>query len=142
MPLDRDAGFAVLADARTYADWVVGAHEIRGGGGAGPRPGPKFHHPRGRPPLHLKDDTVSRAVDPPSSLEIEVRTRPLLVGVVRFTLHEDDDGTLVGMTERPISGPLHWIHNPLLDWLTKKRNDETLRRLERVARERVALARA
>ena len=117
---------------------MVGAYEIRGVEGNWPAPGSVFHHTQGRPPLRLKDDTVSLAVDPPNRLEIEVRTRPLLVGIVQFTLEPQNGGTLVGMTERPIKGPLHWVHNPLLDWATKKRNDETLRRLERVARERAA----
>jgi hypothetical protein len=133
IPLDRDAIFDVLADARTYSDWVVGAHEIRGVEGDWPQPGSRFHHTQGRPPLSVKDDTVALAADPPHRLEIEVRTRPFLVGLVQFTLDSQEGGTVVGMTERPIAGPMHKVHNPLLEWITKKRNDETLRRLERVA---------
>jgi hypothetical protein len=69
---------------------------------------------------------------------MEVRVRPLLVGIVRFTLEPERRGTRVGMYERPVRGPLGRLHNPLFDWIVKKRNDETLRRLERVALSRAA----
>jgi hypothetical protein len=133
MPLKPEDVYRVLADAPTYGDWVVGAYEIRSVEGDWPSPGSVFHHTQGRPPLSMKDVTRSLASDPPNRLEIEVLIRPFLIGLVQFTLDAQNGGTLVGMTERPIGGLLHKVHNPALDWLTKKRNDETLRRLESIA---------
>ncbi len=131
-----DAVFDVLADAGSYAHWVVGSSEIRGVEGDWPEPGSKFHHTQGFFGVGLKDDTVSIAANRPRQLVIEVRFRPLMVGKVEFRLRPRGRGTHVTMIEYPIRGPVAKVHNPLIDRALWLRNVESLRRLRKLAEER------
>jgi uncharacterized protein YndB with AHSA1/START domain len=133
-----EAVWDVLADASSYGDWVVGAYDIRGVEGGWPAPGARFHHTQGRPPLKVEDTTLALSADAPRRLAMEVRVRPFLVGRVEFALEAVGTGTRVTMVERPIGGVLSPVFNPVIDLLTRARNAETLRRLERLAVERVA----
>ena len=131
-----DAVFDVLADAGSYAHWVVGSSEIRGVEGDWPEPGSKFHHTQGFFGVGLKDSTLSIAANRPRQLVIEVRFRPIMVGKVEFRLRPSGRGTHVTMVEYPIRGPLARIHNPLFDRAFWARNVETLRRLRKLAEQR------
>lgn len=135
-----DAVFDVLADAESYAYWVVGSSEIRGVEGDWPEPGSKFHHTQGFFGVGLKDSTSSIAATRPRQLVIEVRFRPFMVGKVEFRLRERGRGTHVTMIEYPISGPIAKINNPLIDRALWARNVETLRRLRKLSEERAAEA--
>ena len=138
MDVPPEAVWDVLADASSYGDWVVGAYDIRATEGGWPSPGARFHHTQGRPPLKVQDTTLSLSADAPRHLAMEVRVRPYLVGKVEYTLEPVGAGTRVTMVERPLGGLLRLVYTPVLDLLTRGRNAETLRRLERLAVERVA----
>lgn len=133
-----DAVFDVLADAYSFAYWVVGASEIRGVEGNWPEPGSKFHHTQGFYGVGLKDSTSSLAATRPRQLVMEVRFRPLMVGKVELRLRPRGRGTHVTMIEYPISGPVKKIHNPLIDRAFWARNIESLRRLRKLAEKRAA----
>ena len=131
-----DAVFDVLADARTYAHWVVGSSEIRGVEGDWPEPGSTFHHTQGFFGVGLKDSTTSIAANRPRQLVMEVRFRPFMIGKVELRLRPRGRGTHVTMIEYPVRGPVAKIHNPLLDRALWARNVESLRRLRKLAEER------
>ena len=133
-----DAVFDILADADTYAYWVVGSSQIRGVEGNWPEAGSKFHHTQGVYGVGLKDDTVSIAANRPRQLVMEVRFRPFMVGKVEFRLRARGRGTHVTMIEYPISGPISKINNPLIDRALWARNVETLRRLRKLSEQRAA----
>jgi carbon monoxide dehydrogenase subunit G len=133
-----DAVFDVLADARSYGDWVVGASKIRAVEGDWPEPGTKFHHTQGAFGVGLKDSTSSIVANRPRQLVIVVRFRPFMIGKVEFRLRARGRGTHVTMIEYPIGGPVAKVHNPLIDRALWARNVETLRRLRRISEQRAA----
>jgi hypothetical protein len=133
-----DAVFDVLADAGSYAYWVVGSSEIRGVEGNWPEAGSTFHHTQGFYGVGLKDTTTAIASTRPRQLVMEVRFRPLMIGKVEMRLRPSGRGTHVTMIEYPVSGPVARIHNPVLDRVFWARNVESLRRLRKLAERRAA----
>ena len=133
-----DAVFDVLADAGSYAHWVVGSSEIRGTEGAWPEPGSKFHHTQGAFGVGLKDSTTAVVANRPRQLVMEARFRPLMVAKVELRLRPRGSGTHVTMVEYPIDGPVAKVHNALLDRAIWARNLESLRRLRKLAEQRAA----
>ncbi|HEX8054747.1 MAG TPA: SRPBCC family protein [Thermoleophilaceae bacterium] len=133
-----DAVFDVLADAPSYADWVVGASQIRDVEGDWPEAGTKFHHTQGAFGIGLKDSTTAVAANRPRQLVIVVRFRPFMIGKVEFRLRPRGRGTHVTMIEYPIGGPVAKVNNPLIDRALWARNVETLRRLRRISEQRAA----
>ena len=128
----------VLADATTYADWVVGAERVRGVEGDWPAVGARLHHRVGVWPIHIRDNTEVVECDAPARLVLEGRVRPL--GRARIALHvaADGAGCNVEMVEHP-SSPLLSLATPLVSPLMGLRNVESLRRLEAVTRRRFRL---
>lgn len=140
--LPPEAIWAVLADARSYGSWVVGASDIRGQEGAWPEPGATFHHTQGPRflPVRVKDTTTSLVAEPRRRLVMVVRVRPWLVANVELGLAPDGEGgTRVEMLETPVGGLLRPLA-PLLEVLIHQRNAITLRRLARLAAQRHAAA--
>ena len=135
-----DEVFAVLADARTYSEWVVGCDDIRAVEGTWPEVGSHFFHTVGVGPIKTKDNTKVVEVDPPRRLVLEARARPAGVARVIFELRPQGAGTEIEIEEYPIKGVAKVIDNPLQDGLIKARNVETLRRLDRVVQQRRAAA--
>jgi uncharacterized protein YndB with AHSA1/START domain len=133
-----DAVFDVLADAGSYAHWVVGSTAIRGTEGNWPEAGSKFHHTQGFFGVGLKDSTLSIAATRPRQLVMEVRFRPFMIGKVEMRLRPHGRGTHVTMIEYPIAGPVKRINNPLIDRALWARNIESLRRLRKLAEQRAA----
>ena len=131
----RERIFAVLTDAWTYADWVVGAKEIRDVEPAWPERGSGFHHTVGVGLLATRDETRVRAIDPPRRLSLRARAWPAGEAHVTLLLDDAGAGTRVTMLEEPVSGPARWLHNPVLDAATHARNTVALRRLARLVRE-------
>jgi hypothetical protein len=128
---------ATLADASTYAEWVVGAKEIRDWEESWPLPGSTFHHTQGASFANIKDTTSVLQRVGERRLVLEVRARPLLVARTTFELTAvDADATRVTLTETPTAGILRRIDNPALWLAVKLRNHETLRRLARVSAQR------
>lgn len=131
LPLERV--FAVLATPATYADWVVGSDTIRDADLNWPALGSRFHHRVGLGPLKVEDHTEVIEVDPPRRLVMRARARPLGTALVSMLLEPRDGGTDVTMTETA-GDPLSRLSiNALTDWLVRKRNEVSLRRLKRIA---------
>jgi uncharacterized protein YndB with AHSA1/START domain len=133
----RERVFAVLADATTYADWVVGAVEVRAADESWPDEGSKLHHTQGIGPVVIKDETRVLESEPPSHLVLLAELEPLGKMQVTLDLYEEPDGTTrVRMLESPAAGILAATRNPLSDWLLAGRNVVSLRRLKRLAEAR------
>jgi uncharacterized protein YndB with AHSA1/START domain len=126
--------FEVLSDPQCYADWVVGAHSIRGADPFWPALGTRFYHRVGAWPTLVRDHTEVIGVEPPSHLRLHAHARPLGTAIVDLRLAPSGrEGTHVTMTETAGDLLSHIGLNPLTDWLVDKRNVEALRRLRRIA---------
>lgn len=135
--------WAVLADARSYAFWVVGSHDIRKVEGEWPQVGSTFHHTQGHGPVKLRDTTTVLACEPPHRLLLEVRIRPFLTGPVDLVLEPDGDGTCVTITEKAEGGLAGLAPNFMTNPFIGLRNADALRRLAGMAWARsAALGRA
>jgi uncharacterized protein YndB with AHSA1/START domain len=128
--------FDVLRDPWRFADWVVGAKEIRAVDATWPAVGSRFHHRFGVGPLTIDDSTVLEEIDPPTRLVLRARARPAGVARVELRLVPVTGGTEVHMEERPVSGVAERLDNPLLDALVVVRNRRSLRRLAALVEER------
>ena len=127
-----DAVWEVLADAWTYANWVVGTVKIRDVDPGWPAAHAKLHHAVGAWPLTLQDETEVLECEPGRRLLLQARGWPAGEASVELVLHPDGDATEVEMAEEPTSGPGAWVHNRLVDMVGAKRLDETLDRLRRL----------
>jgi uncharacterized protein YndB with AHSA1/START domain len=129
--------FEVLADAKSYEHWVVGAKEIRGADPGFPDPGTRLHHTIGVGPLALEDTTEVIGLERPRRLLLEAHLGP--VGSMRIALDLEPraGGTHVVMTEEPVEGIpaqlLHKLGRPLL----RGRNYLSLEQLKELAEARV-----
>lgn len=130
-----EAVYAVLADGRRYAEWVVGAKRIRGVDPSWPEPGSRFHHVVGFGPVEIKDHSEVLEVEPNKRIVLRVRARPAGAARVELDLVARDGATEVRMNEYPTSGLAKTIDNPLLEATLKARNLEALRRLKREVEE-------
>lgn len=127
----------VLMDPDSYGHWVVGSSHIRAVDPDWPQPGSRFHHSVGIPPLTLSDHTTVVEIEPPARLVLTAKARPLGTARVEMLLRPTAAGTHITMLEDPgdsLSRPL--LGNPLSQRLIAKRNEESLRRLRRLAEER------
>jgi uncharacterized protein YndB with AHSA1/START domain len=136
----REAVFAVLTDARSYEEWVVGCKDIRAVDDDWPSPGSAFHHRVGIGPLYVADRTEVITIERPRLLVLRARARP--VGQVRVTFEVENasEGCEIVMIEEPLDTRTRLLWNPVLDWLTSVRNREALRRLKKLAEERATMA--
>ena len=133
--------FAVLADWRSYGDWVVGSRFIRGADPGFPAVGTRFHHQVGVGPLHLNDHTTVLEVDQPRKPVLKAKARPLGTAVVDMTLEPHNGGTRVVMREDPGDTLSAFVFNPLTHLLVRGRNVESLERLKRLAEKRPDIGR-
>lgn len=118
----------VLADPRSYPDWLVGAQVIRSVDADFPAPGSDFHHAVGASDeVSLPDKTTAVDVDPGKSLELKVRARPFFEGMVTFRLVPVKAGTELVLDEKP-TGLLRFAA-PVLRPLILARNARSLDRL-------------
>jgi hypothetical protein len=129
------AVFDVLRDGWSYEKWVVGTRKIRAVEPGWPHPGTAIHYTVGYRPLRKDGETRSKAYEPDELLELEAVAWPAGTARIAIRVEPVHDGTLVTMDEHPNSGPGALAHNPLTDLVVHVRNVETLRRLERLARE-------
>jgi uncharacterized protein YndB with AHSA1/START domain len=125
--------FAVLADPKTYAYWVVGSDSIRDADASWPAVGSKLHHRVGAGPFKLNDNTEVLEVVEPVHLVLQARARPLGTARVILDLIDLGDRTQVTMVEGPGDRFSRLLHNPIADFLLRRRNDEALRRLGELA---------
>lgn len=135
--------FAVLTDADAYSTWVVGAKRVRAVDSSWPSPGSRFHHTVGAGPAKLDDSSKVLEIEQNRHLTLEVRFRPLGVGIVDFELDAVRAGhaTLLTMHERPERGPVRSLWGGVLDRATVARNALALWRLRTIV-ERQARASA
>jgi uncharacterized protein YndB with AHSA1/START domain len=135
-PVPIQQVFAVLADPKTYAYWVVGSDSIRDADPSWPAVGSKLYHRVGVGPLKLNDNTEVLEVTKPVRLVLQARARPLGTARIVLELIDLGDGTQVTMIEGPGDRFTRLLHNPVADYLLRRRNDETLRRLGKLAAQR------
>ena len=128
-----EAVFEVLADPRTYGEWVVGSRQIRAADESWPAPGSAFDHSVGKAPLVINDDTSVVDSRPPVMLELRARARPLPTARITLHLQPYGQGTRVTMIEEPTSRALTVVGGPLLHAVIRFRNGESLRRLKALA---------
>jgi uncharacterized protein YndB with AHSA1/START domain len=124
--------FAILSDAPRYADWLVGAANIRDHDAHWPAPGAQFHHTVGIRPFALMDTTTVDEVEPGRMLRLLVRAKPLISARVTFLLVGDEHGCTVCMEEEPSLRLVGNVVRPLLDPVVHLRNHRSLRRLEQI----------
>jgi uncharacterized protein YndB with AHSA1/START domain len=135
--------FAVLADADSYGEWVVGSDTIRDADAGFPAKGTRFHHRVGVGLLKTNDHTEVLEADPPFRLELHAKARPAGSAHVTLLMTPRDGGrTDVTMIETAGDLLSRLVFNPLTDPLVKLRNVESLRRLKRLAEARATAAAA
>lgn len=129
--------FALVADPRTYPEWLVGAQEITEVSDAWPAVGSAFHHRIGVGPVRIPGSTSVREVDAPRRLTLGAGMGPLGEAQVEFTLDEvDHDNTSITVVETPSGGlaKLSWLASrPLITVLLWGRNAASLEMLSRLA---------
>ena len=133
--------FEVLADWRSYGDWVVGSRFIRGADPGVPAAGTRFHHQVGVGPLHLNDHTQVLEVDQPRKLVLKAKARPLGTAIVDLTIEPEGHGSRVTLREDPGDPLTAFVFNPLTHLLVRGRNEESLDRLKRLAEQRPDIGR-
>ena len=125
--------FAVLADAESYAEWVVGAASVTDADTHWPEPGARLRHRTGVGPAAIEDDTEVVASSPPERLVLIAHLGPL--GDFRVDLRLEELGpalTRVVMEEEPVAG-LSRLAGPVGDAAGRVRNTLSLRRLKELA---------
>src|SRR3954471_4437936 len=141
IPASPERVFAALSDPDAYAEWVVGSEVIRDADETWPAVGSRFHHRVGVGPLKVNDHTEVLAMEPARRLELHAKARPLGTAKVALDLERRGGGTLVTMVEDGGDRLTRLLFNPLTHFLVRRRNDESLRRLERLAAAREATPR-
>jgi hypothetical protein len=130
--------FAVLSDPRAYGYFVVGTRKVRRFDPEWPAVGSTLHHTAGIGPLAIRDSSTVVEAEPPLSLLIEARFRPLGVARIRLSLAHAGAGTELRIEESPVSGP---IGLPVIRTVAAGaflvRNRELLRRVRQLALRRV-----
>ena len=126
--------WSVLADATTFADWVVGCKEIRDVEGPWPAVGSKIHHTVGAGPATLDDTTSVVESETNHRLVLRARARPAGIASVHLTIDaRRGGGSVVLMEEEVAEGPASHVPDAVTDTLMHPRNVECLRRLKRLA---------
>jgi uncharacterized protein YndB with AHSA1/START domain len=131
--------FAVLLDPAAYAYWVVGTKIIRSVDAGWPAPGTSFHHTVGIGPFSIHDSTTVLAVQPPHLLDLRVRFRPIGEGTAQVRLETvgDHRATLLSLAEAPEGGWAERFWALPVDHLVGLRNRWSIRRLRRLAIQRL-----
>lgn len=127
------AVFALLADPRTYGEWVVGSRKIHAADESWPEPGAAFQHSVGRAPFVISDHTIVTAALAPVMLTLRAKARPLPDADVRLLLQPEGKGTRITMLESPSRRLLSWLSGPIGHLLLRMRNRESLLRLKEIA---------
>lgn len=122
--------FAVLAEPRSFARWVVGSREIRRADPDWPAEGTAFDHTVGVFPFALSDHSEVVECEPPAFLKLLVKARPFSRAYVSLRLIPRASGTRVSMDEGAADALSRVLFNPLTDPLVRLRNRISLRRLQ------------
>ena len=131
--------WAVLVDPPSYPEFVPGAKYERDHDPGWPEPGAKLHHTIGIGPFVQRDCTNVEGFETESSLLLQAGMGVLGASMVRFTLQRSDAGrTWVGIEEWPVRGLVERFWNRGFDAAMTARNQELLRRLQRLVESRVS----
>jgi hypothetical protein len=129
--------WAVLADGFSYAAWVVGASHVRAVDPSWPAPGARLHHAVGAWPLLIRDSTSVESSSPTRSLLLHAKARPFGHARVHLEIESDAQGSLLRMSEAPVSTGLRaTVPRKLWAPLLAARNSESLDRLVALAERR------
>ena len=112
---------------------MVGSRHIRDADSGWPRQGTKFHHAVGFGPLTVKDHTQVLESRPPRMLKLKAKSRPLGQAHVTLDIEPAGRGSHVTMIEDAGDPLTAFVFNPLTHLLVRGRNEESLRRLKRLA---------
>ncbi|MFE5328154.1 SRPBCC family protein [Embleya sp. NPDC056575] len=124
--------WGVLADARRYAEWVVGTRQVERFDDTWPRPGAHLVYAVGLGPLTFRDECIVRLCVPGERLELEAVASPFGTARIGIELLPWDTATLVLVDEHPLRGPAARLHGPPGEALLHLRNRRMLRNLARV----------
>lgn len=127
----RESVFAVLAEARRYADWVVGTSSVRDVDESFPERGSRFGARVSVGPV--SDDAVTTVLEcvDPRRLVLRTRTRRLGAAQIELELEErGEEATLVTLRERAVGNQLVRLAQTLGDPLLSARNRRSLQRLQ------------
>ena len=130
--------FAQLADGWIYGAWVVGASHIRDVDSEWPAVGALLHHRVGPWPVSVDDTTEVVAMVPDERLVLRAKAFPFGVARVELAISAAEGGCVVDMAEGPTGGIAKWLDNPLLRIVLRRRNAESLARLDDLASKRPA----
>lgn len=125
--------FAVLANPRSFARWVVGSREIRRADPGWPEVGTAFDHTVGMWPLALGDHSEVAECSRPELLKLLVKARPFSRAYVTLRLVPQGPGTRLSIDEGAADRRSRILFNRLTDPLLRIRNRVSLRRLKALA---------
>ncbi|MBV9310581.1 MAG: SRPBCC family protein [Solirubrobacterales bacterium] len=128
-----EAVFDVLANPRSYGEWVVGSRKIRAADEHWPAPGARFDHTVGLPLLQINDQTLVLDASPPNRLELKAKARPLPSAHITIELQPEGNGTRLTMVENISNSWLNLLAGPVTHIGIRLRNHEALRRLRLLA---------
>ncbi|MFC8723065.1 SRPBCC domain-containing protein [Kitasatospora sp. NPDC057198] len=123
----------VLANARSYARWVVGTQDVLDADEHWPAVGARLRFRVGLGPAALEDTCVVRICEPVRRLELEAAADPLGTARIAFSLVPWGEDTLLLLDEHPLRGLGARLENPLTELLLHLRNRRLLGNLARRA---------
>jgi hypothetical protein len=127
----------VLADGRSYAEWVLGTRNIRDVDPDWPGQGAEIRYAVGIGRWTFEDITTVRLAEPGRRLELEAHAGRLGTARVSIVLLPwGESQTVVILDEHPLSGPGARWHSIMVEALLRLRNERMLRSLTRVVYQR------
>ena len=125
--------WAVLSDAPSYGEWVVGTKEIAHADPDWPAPGSALEYELGVGPFTVGDRTVVVEADAPRLLLLSAEMKRLGSISIRLELERVGAATRLTFDEEPVSGIVGAVPTPVSDAALAFRNEEALDRLKRLA---------
>ncbi|MFJ7072172.1 SRPBCC family protein [Streptomyces sp. NPDC098781] len=126
------AVWAVLADGRRYADWVVGTSQSHPVRGQWPHVGAAIRYKVRIGPVQLVNDTVVRHCEEGVRLELEAHAGALGTARIAIELRPWGDLCLVIVDEHPLQGAGGRLHNVGFEPFIQLRHRAMLARLARL----------
>ncbi|MGW6486768.1 SRPBCC family protein [Streptomyces sp. NPDC055056] len=121
--------WAVLADPRRYAEWVVGTAESFPARGRWPNVHAALEFSVEVGPFTLSNETVVRACVEGRELELEAKAGPLGTARIAIEVRPWGEYTLVIIDEHPLQGVGGFLHNVGVEALIQMRHRTMLARL-------------
>ncbi|WP_106970466.1 SRPBCC family protein [Kitasatospora phosalacinea] len=128
--------WGLLANARSYAQWVVGTQDVLDADDHWPEVGARLKFRVGVGPATLEDTCVVRICEPGRRLELEAAADPFGTARIAFSLTPWGDHTLLILDEHPLRGLGARLENPLTEFVLHLRNRRLLSNLARSAADR------